>query len=192
MAAAEFHLPCVREGGTRSVPEGLSATIFNNPSVSKLTAPLAEKRTATGALLPQPRRQFAVPVQGKVAREACRKGCWCRFRQSLSQQADSSLYTREPVLGEALYADNGGGGISPSLCKGRWHAKRAGRVVGNDFQQSLSQQADSSFSRKTHGNRRFIATAAASIRRPCAREGGTRSVPEGLLVQISTIPQSAS
>ena len=64
--------PCVREGGTRSVPEGLLVWTYNNPSVSR---------------------------------------------------ADSSLCTREPVLGEALYADSGRGGSLPSLCKGRWRTE---------------------------------------------------------------------
>ena len=30
----------------------------------------------------------------------------------------------------------------PSLCKGRWHAKRGGRVVSVSFRQSLSRQTN--------------------------------------------------
>ena len=91
-SCTSFHLPCVREGGTRSASEGLSATISNNPSVSKLTAPF---------------------TQGS------------RFSA------------------EALCADNGGGNSLPSLCKGRWHAKCAGRVVHPQIQVITHKQSRS-------------------------------------------------
>ena len=47
---------------------------------------------------------------------------WTYNNPSVSR-ADSSLCTREPVLGEALYADSGRGGSLPSLCKERWHTE---------------------------------------------------------------------
>ena len=79
--AAAVCLPCVREGGARSAPEGLLVRISNNPSVGR---------------------------------------------------ADSSLCTREP--------------------------ENARQLTG------------------------VIVTTAATVCRPCVREGGARSVPEGLSV----------
>ena len=136
--AAAVCRPCVREGGTRSVPEGLLVRIHYNPSVSKLTAPFTQGSRKCAAINRCYRNDC-----GGILPSLC-KGRWrtkCAGRvvgtdslQSLSQQADSSLYTREPENARqpAFYCHDCGG-ILPSLCKGRWRTKCAGRVVGENL-----------------------------------------------------------
>ena len=98
-----------------------------------------EQNSLCGVLRKCARRPvFTTHGRGESCRPCAREGgarsapegllVWTYNNPSVSR-ADSSLCTREPVLGEALYADSGRGGSLPSLCKGRWHAERDGRVV---------------------------------------------------------------
>ena len=137
--------PCVREGGTRSVPEGLLVWTYNNPSVSRADSSLCTREPVLGEAV------CADSGCGGNCRPCVREGgtrsvpegllVWTYNNPSVSR-ADSSLCTREPVLGEALYVDSGRGGSLPSLCKGRWHAERAGRVVIYRNRRLLQNIAD--------------------------------------------------
>ena len=114
------------------MPEGLLVWTYNNPSVSRADSSLCTREPVLGeALYADSGRGGSLPSLCKRRwHTECTEGLlvWTYNNPSVSR-VDSSLCTREPVLGEALYADSGRGGSLPSLCKGRWRTKCVGRVV---------------------------------------------------------------
>ena len=81
--------PCAREGGTRSVPEGLLVQIYNNPSVSRAeTAPFAVragKAHRNRRLLPRLRRQLPSLCKGRWRTERVGRAVGCKntlFKQT--------------------------------------------------------------------------------------------------------------
>ena len=128
--AAAFCLPCVREGGARSATEGLLVRIHYNPSVSKLTAPFTQgsrKTRGNQRFIATTAEAFCLPCVRECGARSATEGLLATISNNPSVSRAGKRAATSVLLPRLRRR------ILPSLCKGRWRTKCAGRVVGENL-----------------------------------------------------------